>query len=161
VVGALIVLTALPGLAACTPAARPLVAVRAVDGRPTALLAVCDDFRIDAVRIYPNSREASASPATGQRRLERVGSSVPESLDLFGPAPAGWSAAVTELSAMEPGQTYTLAASDQGVQAQAVPLFTLADLTALGPDEVLVRGDHLDHKKTTEKDFRDHAADSC
>jgi hypothetical protein len=165
-VGALVVLAALPGLASCSPAARPLIALRAVDGRPTILMASCDDFRIRSISVFPDSAGPTASVSTDRRRLERVDSppaanAEPESLDLFGAPPAGWTTAEAGLTGFTAGQSYTVAAYDRGRPAESVSLFTLADLSALGPDQVLVGDDRADHKATTEKEFRRKAADSC
>lgn len=157
--GALVVLAALPLLSGCTPALRVLIAVRAVDGEPVALLLSCPDFQIDDVSVYTVHRSVTATENGPDRILQRTGPTVPSALKLFGPPPSGWKVVVDDLTALEPGQSYGLGAGASGRSAESVT-FTAEDLAALAPDEVLA-GDPRSHEKMTEREFRDGAEDEC
>jgi len=155
-----VALALLTALGACTPAARPLTAVRVVGGQVTVLVATCTDFQLDTVSLYTDN-SGSTGPALGpQRRLVRTGTDVPDSLQIFEAPPSGWSVAEAVLTALTPKQLYGL-----GGYAQAkstVPIvFTAEDLAALGGDEVLVGRAPSSHEKVTEKKFRERAKKSC
>jgi hypothetical protein len=158
--GALVALVALSGLAACGPADRPVTAVRAVDGEPVVLLAGCSDFQIDRVSLYPSSVDAPVPDGSPDRTLDRTGTTVPESMPLFGDPPSGWTADDGRLTALAAGQAYSVSAYADG--GSAVPItFTAADLAALGPDEVLVGKKPSSHKKVTEREFHKQAKKAC
>lgn len=157
---ALVALIAVSGLAACTPAARPMTAVRLVDGEPVVLLAGCADFQIDSVSVYAASGNSASAAPGHDRDIERTGDVVPESMPLFGDPPAGWRVTDKRLTALAPGQRYHLSAWG-GTRKTVVITFADSDLAALGPDEVLVGKTPSTHKKTTEKKFREHAEDDC
>jgi hypothetical protein len=159
-VSALVVLTALSGLTACSPRDLPLTAIRAVDGQPVLLLAGCPDLQIDSVSVYPESVDAPVPDGSPTRELDRTGPAVPESMPLFGDPPPGWTADDGKLTALAAGQAYGLMA--RADNRKAVPIvFTDADLAALGPDEVLVGKSPSSHKKVTEQEFRKQAKKAC
>jgi hypothetical protein len=158
--GALVVLAALPGLAACTPADLPMTAVRAAAGGPVVLLASCADFEIDRVSVYTSSRDVTASVDGPGWEAERTGGGVPDAMPLLGEPPAGWKVVDDSLAALTPDQPYGLSANDNG--RRTVPItFTDADLAALGPGEVLVGKTPSSHEKVTEQEFRKRAKDAC
>jgi hypothetical protein len=153
-------LSALAGLTACTPAARPLTAVRMLGNLPTVLLAACSDFQIDSISLYPDSGDATVAAGGPDRRLERSGSEVPADLPIFGSPPPGWVVASGRLTALAPGQKYGLAGYAHA--RPTVPItFTAEDLAALGAGEVLVGKRPGSHQKVTEREFRKRAKDSC
>jgi hypothetical protein len=158
--GALVVLAALPGLAACTPADLPLTAVRVTGSKPVVLLASCADFEIDRISVYTTSRDATASVDGPDWKVERTGAEVPESMPLFGEPPAGWTVVDDGLAALAADQPYGLSAYDNG--RGTVPItFTGADLATLGPGEVLIGKTPSSHEKVTEEEFRKRAKDAC
>jgi hypothetical protein len=160
VVGTLAVLVTLAGLAACSPAAKPLSALRLDSDRPTVLLAGCPDFQIDSLSVYPNGGSATAPASGPSRRLERTGSEVPDSMPLFGTPPAGWSVSDDGLTALAPGEAYGFTAYAQAQRTVTIT-FTPEDLAALGAGEVLIGKQPSSHEKVTEKEFRERAKDSC
>lgn len=159
VAGALVMLAALPALSGCTPAPRVLIAVRAVDGEPVALLAGCPDFQIDDVSLYTRHHSVTATENGPDRILGRTAPTVPSALRLFGPPPSGWNVDVDDLAALEPGQSYGLGAGSSGSTAESI-IFTVEDLATLAPDEVLA-GKPRSHEKMTEREFREQAKGEC
>ncbi|SCE79624.1 hypothetical protein GA0074695_1189 [Micromonospora viridifaciens] len=148
------------GLAGCTPADRPLIAVRAADGEPAVLLAGCSDFQIDSISLLTTSRDVTALVDGPDRELRRTGTQVPESMPLFGPPPTGWEVTDDRLTALTADQPYGLAAYSNG--RPTVPItFTAADLAELGPDEVLVGKTLSSHEKVTEREYRKRAKNAC
>lgn len=157
--GALGVLAMLGTLSACTPADRPLTALRYVDGRPTLLVVACPDFQLDSLAVYPDGGPA-ASASTIEWQILRESGAPPDQITLLGPPPTGWAAKQTSLTAFTPGQEYGVSAFD-GADS-AVPIhFTLADLEALAPGQVLVGKPASKRKAVSESTFRDDAGDSC
>ncbi|MFI5496097.1 hypothetical protein [Actinoplanes sp. NPDC051859] len=158
--GVLMVLAALPGLSACTPEAKPLTAIRAVDGEPVILLAGCPDFQIDSVSVYTESGDPTVAVDGPDRVLRRNGAPLPESLSLFGASPAGWTVTDERLTELAAGKSYGLSAFGDG--GNVVPVtFTAADLAALGPGDVLIGKTPSSHEKVTEKEFRRQATEAC
>ncbi|SCE65723.1 hypothetical protein [Micromonospora chokoriensis] len=50
--GVLVTLAALAGLTACSPAAKPVLALRVADGQPALVIAECADFTADRISVY-------------------------------------------------------------------------------------------------------------
>jgi hypothetical protein len=154
-VGVLVALAALPGLAACSPGDRALIAVGTAGGEPVVLLAGCDDFQIDSVTVYTQNDEASP-----RRDLSRTGSELPGSMPLFGDPVPGWKVTGDQLTGLSASGSYGLAAYDGA--SRAVPIgFEAADLATLGAGEVLVGKPPGGHEKVTEREFRKRAEDDC
>jgi hypothetical protein len=160
VAGALVVLAALPGLAACGPPDRPLTALTVAGGAPVVLLAGCDDFTVDSLTVYTRGRNPTVAADGPNRQLDRTGSTTPQSVPLFGDPPAGWQVTDDRLTELAADQSYGLSAFSKG--RNTVPIgFTAADLTALAPGEVLVGKVPSSNEKVTEKEFRKRAKKAC
>jgi hypothetical protein len=160
VAGALVVLAALPGLAACTPAALPLTALRSAAGEPVVLLAGCPDYTIDEIQLYTSTTNVTASVDGPRRRIARTGAEVPASMPLFGDPPAGWKVTDEGLTELAADGYYSLVAYE-GAQGTVGIGFAAADLAALRPDEVLIGARPNGHRTTTEQEFRERAKDAC
>jgi len=158
VAGALVALAALATLAGCSPADKPVTALRLVDGRPTLLIAACDAAEIDSVSVYAATGGATITAAWRARDPGSAGPP-PAEVTLL-EAPPGWSVSDSSLTAFAPGAAYTTAA--YGSPGNAYPIdFTLERLGALGPGEVLAGEGHDEATAMSEGDFRARAKDSC
>ena len=161
VVGTLAVLATLAALAGCTPADKPVAALRLVDGRPTLLVVPCDEARIDWISVFTTG---GTTPPPGESGIvadwaaNSPNGEAPEQVRLL-EAPAGWTVTKNSLTEFTPGTEYTATALGSPGDAFSID-FTLAALEVLGPDEVLV-GEHPDAKVMSEKDFRENADDAC
>ncbi|MGC5306792.1 hypothetical protein [Micromonospora zamorensis] len=51
-VGILVMLGAVAGLSACSPAEKPVLALRLIDGQPTLLVAKCEVFTADRISVF-------------------------------------------------------------------------------------------------------------
>jgi hypothetical protein len=154
--GALAALATLACLPACTPPEKAVTALRLVDGHPTLLILSCSDFQIDSVSVYQDDDSVSPRPVW---RIRREGGPVPGQLRLL-QTPAGWSATEESLSTLRPGTEYGIAAFAEA--RPAVPInFTLAELDALGPDQVLVGKSASRREAVSESAFRKKAKRSC
>ncbi|MEU4161102.1 hypothetical protein [Actinoplanes sp. NPDC026670] len=160
-VGASVALAALAGLAACTPADRPLLALRTAGGEPVMLIVSCDDFRIGRIYLYPLGDNPAVAVDGPERELERTGSAVPDSMPLFGEPPAGWAVTDDRLTALAPAQRYSLFAGTPDGDDTVPIAFTDADLAGLGPDEVLVGKAPISHQRMTEQEFREQGEKDC
>jgi hypothetical protein len=160
-----VALAAVATLPACTPAERPVTALRLVDGHPTLVIESCPDFHVDGVRVFttdpsPAPGGVSSAAATRQRWVaDRTGGSVPGELRLLEASP-GWSVSERSLTAFAPGKEYVAWAFDQAAAAVSIN-FTLAELAALGPDDVLVGRPSSKRAAVSESRFREEAKESC
>jgi hypothetical protein len=160
VAGALVVLATLATLAGCSPAAKPVTALRLVDGHPTLLVAKCDDANIDAVSVFTGDG-ATITEAWRARdpRLPAETGAPPDEIRLL-EAPSGWSVSDDSLTTFAPGVDYT--ATAYGSPGDAFPIdFTLEKLAALDPGQVLAGESNNEATAMSEKDFRDNAEDAC
>jgi hypothetical protein len=157
VAGVLCLLATLGTLSACTPADKPLTALRNVDGRPTLLVLSCPDFELDSLSVYP---DPAGTGAATEWEIDRAGGAVPESITLLEPPP-GWTATQTTLTALDPAAGYSVSGFDDGADSTVPIHFTLADLTALAPDQVLIGKPASRREAVSEKEFREDAKDSC
>ncbi|MEU7653548.1 hypothetical protein AB0C50_30435 [Micromonospora taraxaci] len=154
VVGVLTTLVALAGLTACSPAEKPVLALRVVDGQPALVMAECAEFTADRISVYT----VDVTPAQSWT-IDRNGGGEVTNVTLF-ELPAGWTPDEQTLTAFEPGTEYSVAA--YGDRHNAVPVhFTLAEVTGLGPDRVLVHEGQTQRKAVTETAFRDKAKKAC
>jgi hypothetical protein len=152
VVGALVVLAALPGLAGCTPADKPAIALSNVGGRPTVLIVNCSDFAIDTVNV-----DAEADATAWSASTESAAG--PDQVVLF-EAPAGWTATERTLTDLKPGASYTITAFARA--KRAVPIrFTVDQFDQLGADQVLAGDPGSTAEVVSDKKFREKAADAC
>ena len=153
--GAFAALALLSPLAGCTPADRPVTALRLVDGRPTLLIESCPDFRVDSVSVYPDPGADAV-----EWEIDADGTPADSAEIPLLTSPPGWSVRQRTLTSLAPGTEYGLSAFADA--DRTVPIhFTLADLEALGPDEVLVGERPSGSKVVSEADFREKAGDSC
>ncbi|MEH1165370.1 hypothetical protein V6V47_08280 [Micromonospora sp. CPCC 205539] len=154
VAGALVALAALLGLTACSPAEKPVSALRVVDGQPALVLAQCSVFTAD--RISVSTTDATPSESW---TIDRGGATEVTAVTLLQP-PSGWTVGEQSLVALKPDVEYALAASGRQNDAETVH-FTLAEVTGLGPEQVLVGDGGSKRKAVTETAFRDRAKKVC
>ncbi|MGV9211618.1 hypothetical protein ACTFTM_07125 [Micromonospora sp. RB23] len=154
VVGILVVAAALAGMSACSPADKEVLAVRAVDGRPVLLFAECAVFELERISVFTIDPTPAASWT-----IDRMGDAEVTSVTVF-ELPPGWTVDEQTLVAFDPAVEYSAAA--YGTQRNAVPVhFTLDELTALGPEDVLVGEAAGRRKAVTETAFRKRAEKTC
>ncbi|MGC4876501.1 hypothetical protein ACLQ26_09615 [Micromonospora sp. DT43] len=153
-VSILVVLAALAGLSACSPADKPVLAVRAVDGQPVLLLAECAVFTADRISVYT----IDVTPAASWT-VDRDGGAAVAGVTVF-ELPSGWTIDEQTLVAFDSATEYSAAA--YGTERNAVPVhFTLGELTGLAPGEVLVGEAAGKRKAVTEAAFRKRAKKVC
>ncbi|WBB69526.1 hypothetical protein [Micromonospora sp. WMMD812] len=153
-VAALAAAATLGTLAACTPAAKRVAALRSVDGHPTLLVAACDGFEADGVSVST----VGVTPRV-QWDVDRDTGAASTEVRLL-QLPAGWTVTEGTLTAFEPGREYTVSAADGGETSFPVH-FTVEELAALAPDQVLVGEAAGERKAVTESEFRREAKESC
>jgi hypothetical protein len=152
--GAVVALAVLPGLASCTPADRPVVAIAYREERPTLLTVDCPDYKVDSVHVYPDAAddrskwvaETDSRPGPGQMPLLE--------------APPGWTVTDRTLGELKPGVGYTLTAYSDARPAISLH-FTVDQAGDLGPGEVLSGEPGSDTEVMSEQKFREQAEDSC
>ncbi len=153
--GALAALAIAASLSACTPAPKPVTAMRLAAGQPTLLVVSCPDFQIDYVSVY---LVTETSPRAAWV-INREGGAVPVEVGLL-EAPPGWSVSDRSLGALADGAEYSAVAYDQARPSVTIH-FTLAELAALGPDQVLVGKPASEREAVSEASFRKKARESC
>ncbi|MFC5924786.1 hypothetical protein [Micromonospora vulcania] len=151
--GVLVTLAALAVLSACSPAEKPVIALRVVDGQPTVVLAECAVFSAKRIAVFTTKLTPTAKWA-----IERDGGEEPGTVTLLQPPP-GWRVLEQSLVAFEPDIEYSVAAHGDRNDAETVR-FTLAEVTRLGPEQVLV-GSGDERKAITETAFRERAKKVC
>ncbi|MEO3769972.1 hypothetical protein [Micromonospora sp. B9E7] len=152
--GVLATLTALAGLSACTPADKPLTALRVVDGEPVLVVAECAVFTATRIAVFTEDPAPLAKWA-----IEREGTEELAAVTLLQPPP-GWRVAEQSLVAFEPDVEYAVTAHGDQNDADSID-FTMKDLTELGPGQVLVSDGGTKRKAVTETAFRDRAKKAC
>jgi hypothetical protein len=153
-VGILVMVAALAGMSACSPADKEVLAVRAVDGRPVLLFAECAVFEMERISVFTIEPTPAASWT-----IDREGGAEVTSVTVF-ELPSGWTVDEQTLVAFDPVAEYSAAA--YGTQRDAIPVhFTLNELTALGPGDVLVGEAAGKRKAVTETAFRKRAEKTC
>lgn len=160
-------------LAACTPAAEPIVGLAVRDGRPIAVLVTCPG-RTAYLSVYRDDDE----PATGNAHVQWSVSGKPATevveVPLLGPAPHGWQVhPPRDLTASESGMdvdieplTELLPAVRYSVSGsssrKAVPVnFSSADYPRIGPDEVLTSAGSDETKVMSRDAFVARGRDNC
>ena len=146
-----LVLAGLSGLAGCTPQARPVIAVGAVDGRPTAYTVSCADTKVDSVRV----EEVAGDQAVAQWHASTDTAAGPERITLL-QAPDGWTVPTRTLTEFRPGRQYVVFATAHGDDAGTV-YFTMEQVAGLRAGQVLVKRGQV----VAEQDFRDAARKAC
>ncbi|MEV4494202.1 hypothetical protein AB0J84_00630 [Micromonospora arborensis] len=142
------------GLSACSPADKPLIALRVVDGQPVLVVVECAVFTATRIAVF-NEGDAPAA----KWAIEREGTEELAPVTLL-QLPPGWKVAEQSLVAFEPGTEYAVTA--HGDQNDANPIdFTLGEVTGLGPEQVLVSDGGTKRKAITETAFRDRAKKAC
>lgn len=140
--------------AGCTPADQPVTAVRAVDGRPTLLVAACAVPDIDRISVYANGTEEFRDWT-----IVRESGPTPDAVRLL-EVPEGWTVETELLTRFESDAEYGVSAF--GGSRDAVPVhFTLTALTGLRPDQVLVGDSPSGWRVVSEREFQERAAESC
>ena len=156
VAGALAVLAVLSVLSACGPAAKPVVALNYAGGRPTALIVSCPGFKIDSVYV----NDITTPSATDKWSLSTQENAAPAQITLLD-APPGWTVKTDTIKTFEAAKKYMVVPfASPGGPATSVA-FTVAQLQALKPGQVLISKGNSQSAAVSEKKFRDEAADSC
>lgn len=138
-------------LTACSPPDEPVVALAVRDGQPVGVLVPCGG-RFGQLSVYLNHDDQGDQVNRPLIRWGVHGESTSEVVEatLLGQPPDGWEVAdtvdltaaesgvdvdVEPLTELRPGVTYTVRGS---AGRDSIPVdFTLADLSRIGPDEVL------------------------
>ncbi|MEU1642361.1 hypothetical protein [Micromonospora zamorensis] len=150
----LVTLAALAGLSACSPADKPVLALRVLDGQPTLFVAECAVFTADRISVFTIGVTPTAKWAIIREGGEKVAT-----VTLLEP-PSGWRLEQQSLVAFEPDIVYSVAAYGDQNKAESVN-FTLAQVSELRPDQVLVSDGGTKRKAVTETAFRDRARKAC
>jgi hypothetical protein len=133
-----------------------MTALHLVNGHPTLIVLSCRDFHATDIGVYAEGN----SPYETWSAHNAGGGPLGE-VQLF-TVPKGWTTVPLEnsLNALAPGATYGVAAYDEGRGALDI-VFTLADLTALPPGQVLVGDGASRRHSVAESTFRADARDAC
>lgn len=116
----------------CTPADRPILALAAPDGRPTAVLVSCGGFA--TVSVYADDGAPASAAVSWRVTADDSAAGVVE-IPLLGGAPAGWSGSGAAGQRLQPGVRYAL--GGRGGE-DAIPVrFTPEDLARVPADQVL------------------------
>lgn len=153
-VGVLLTLAALAGLSACSPADKPVLALHVADGRLTLLVAECDVFTAERMSVFTIGLTPTQKWTIARADGEKVAAVT--LLEL----PPGWRVAEQTLATFEPDIEYAVSASGDQTNADSVN-FTVAQVTELGPGQVLVSEGGTKQKAVTETAFRDRAKKAC
>jgi len=140
---AVAVLISCVALGACYMGPLPVqhAALAIVDGKPAAIVAVCEESSVDVV--------LALTDGTPHGEFQRWSATVPVpagadhvEVPLLGPAGED-TVVVTPLTALEPGRFYALDSPNYGPEGTKAPsvTFTAADLPAIGSGQVLVAND--------------------
>ncbi|WP_433552995.1 hypothetical protein ACQP08_06310 [Micromonospora zamorensis] len=152
--GVLVTLAALAGLTACSPADKPLTALRVVNGQPVLVVAECAVFTATRIAVFTGEPAPPAKWA-----IERAGTEQLAAVTLLQPPP-GWNVAEQSLAAFEPDIEYAVTAYGDQNKAESIN-FTLTQVSELRPDQVLVSDGGTKRKAVTETAFRDRAKKAC
>jgi hypothetical protein len=133
-----------------------MTALHLVNGHPTLIFASCKDFHATDIIVYTDGN----APYESWSVHDAEGAAAGE-VPLF-TVPKGWTTVTLEnsLNDFTPGSTYGVTAFDRGRDAVSIT-FTLADLTALAPGQVLVGGVVSHRYAVAESTFRADARDAC
>ena len=145
-------------LTGCSPGNWPTIAVRIVDGAPAALAQPCPSDKLTLLLVTEVG--GGGDPADwpqwrvqGERPL-----GAGETVRLLS-TPDDWRNTRSEISAIEPGHTYSVEA--WGAQISFNVEFTVADLRDLGPDQVWGTTDGKDSGPLPRPKFERAAAEHC
>ncbi|MGW2625950.1 hypothetical protein [Micromonospora taraxaci] len=152
--GVLVTLAALAGLAACSPADKPVLALRVDDGRLTLLVAECDVFTAKRISVFTIGLEPTQKWVITSADGENVAA-----VTLLEPPP-GWRVEQQTLAAFEADIKYAVSAYGDQTNADSVN-FTPTQVSELGADQVLVSEGGTKQKAVTETAFRDRAKKVC
>lgn len=150
-------------LGGCSPKPEPFLAVRMTGDRPAIVVADCARDEISYVSVNETS-SSSSRPATPGPGVEWVAGAPPKSAV---PAPAevvpfdvpeGWAGESLHLNHFREGVEYYVSGGLGGV---GMVTFTLADLRALAPGQVLAPTGYSDQHVVTEDEFQKAARDFC
>jgi hypothetical protein len=174
---AAIALLAASTLTACSPPPKPIIALGIRDGKPIAVLVICDKS-YSRISVFENEDrpQPTATPAIRQHIRWAIGGEPTTDIveaELLGTAPAGWTVSepsvgiatptpgafeTVELTQLQPGTRYGLGGSSDH-QAYTIT-FTTADFDRIKPGHVLGWRDG-DQEQMPRAEFEDNARDSC
>ncbi|BCY08153.1 hypothetical protein [Actinoplanes sp. L3-i22] len=167
--GLLLGVAGLLSLTACGPKANPYFALVMADGKPTVLIAECARDGIDYVTLW-ESGTSTAPPATRvEWSVEAPTSPLPSSTirvsTVEAPAritlletPPEWLNQRDTLPELRDGVEYYLSG---GLSNPGSLTFTLAQLRAMAPGEVLTVTGYTEQHVVPEKDWRSAADQAC
>jgi hypothetical protein len=141
-------------LTACTPAPKPVTALRYVNNRPILLIA-CPTINSGRISLYVDDDSPSAA-----WRIDREATDVPlpTEVTLF-ETPPGWTVSEQSLTTLQPGVGYSVAMRGR---SNSTPIrFTIANLAALRTGQVLVGKPTGPAKAVRESQFRATARNAC
>jgi hypothetical protein len=156
VAGALAVLAALSGLTACGPAAKPVVALNYAGDRPTAVIVSCPGFKID--NFYVD--DITTFDAKAKWKIQTKDNAAPAQITLL-VAPPGWMVLAETLTAFEAARKYEVVPFANLADPATSVAFTVDQLKALPPGQVLISKGNSKSAAVSEKKFRADAADAC
>jgi hypothetical protein len=185
VAGAVAMLAALSGVTACGPAPKLVAALTYAGGKPTALLVNCPDFKINSMyvdAIAAPSRTtwiargpgragpSQAGPGqTGPGQAEsgqaesgqaESGQAGPAQITLL-QAPAGWTVEEQTLTSFDVAGKYEAQPFSSTNRSGNVVAFTIDQLKALKPGQVLVNKARNEPLIISEEKFRKDAEAAC
>ena len=169
--GAVAMLAALSGVTACTPAPRFVAALNYAGGKPTALLVNCPDFTIDSIYVSEittdSTRVTWIASGPGRARPSHAGPSRagsgragPAQITLL-QAPAGWTVEDQTLTSFDVARKYEAQPFSSTDDSGNVVSFTIDQLKALKPGEVLVNNARNEPLTISETKFRTAAEADC
>jgi hypothetical protein len=156
VAGAVAVLAALSGLTACGPAAKSVAALTYAGGKPTLVIENCSNFKIDNVYVSDITTE-SARDTWSANGPDRSG---PAQITLL-EAPAGWTVSSQTLTAFEVNGKYAVQSFAHQADPASMVAFTVGQLKALRPGQVLISKGNNQSVAVSEKKFRKDAKAAC
>jgi hypothetical protein len=168
---AVVLLMAWTSLSACYLGPDPVqyAALAVVDGRPTAVVAVCGRSTVGVV-VYRNDDTMDDGLHEWSVTVTPPDPVQDVDVELFGAARPGWEITSDEertiqgatggvrivpLTSIEPGHRYTLDSSESGPEGASAPAvtFTTADLAKIGAGQVLAPVDHKSSEVMSRDDF--------
>jgi hypothetical protein len=156
VAGAVAVLAALSGLTACGPAAKSVAALNYAGGKPTVLIENCADFKIDNLYVSDITTE-SARATWSAKGPDHPGPAQITMLE----APAGWTVTSQTLTSFDVNGKYAAQPFAHLADPATTVAFTVGQLKALGPGQVLISKGNNKSVAVSEKKFRKDAKAAC
>lgn len=155
----LAVVTVLGGLSGCTPADEPVTALRNVDGHPTLLIVSCSEVQIDRVSVFGEGSTQNGTFQSGPKwTVGDLRRQIGGEVRLLDPS-TSLPVVEGDLTEFTPGAEYTVAAYGD---PDTIPIrFTVEEVAALAPGQVLVAPRPGERKAVSQSTFEKKARESC